>query len=83
MDISSNKTAVFRTGLAPLEKIQASKNKNFNELIKQYEIDQKIFDKKEQGLSNLLKRNLDRFKKQEIEDELRLKSLLVIPNLHL
>ncbi len=55
MDISSNKTAVFRTGLAPLEKIQASKNKNFNELIKQYEIDQKIFDKKEQGLSNLLK----------------------------
>ena len=71
MDISSNKTAVFRTGLAPLEKIQASKNKNFNELIKQYEVDQKIFDKKEQGLSNLLKRNLDMFKKQEIEDELR------------
>ena len=71
MDISSNKTAIFRTGFAPLEKIQTSKNKNFNELIKQYEIDQKIFDKKEQGLSNLLKRNLDRFKKQEIEDELR------------
>ena len=71
MDISSNKTAVFRTGLAPLEKIQTSKNKYFNELIKQYEIDQKIFDKKEQGLSNLLKRNSDRFKKQDIEDELR------------
>ncbi len=71
MDISSNKTAIFRTGLAPLEKIQISINKNFNELIKQYEVDQKIFDKKEQGLSNLLKRNLDRFKKQEIEDELR------------
>ncbi|MFL2747989.1 MAG: DUF3987 domain-containing protein [bacterium] len=71
MDISSNKTIVFRTGHAPLEKIQASKNKNFNELIRQYEVDQKIFDKKEQGLSNLLKRNSNRFKKQDIEDELR------------
>ena len=66
------KTAVFRSGLAPLEKIQISKNKLFVEAKSKFESEQTTYLPRQKGLIRYLeKANLPLEKRREYEDELR------------